>query len=269
MKQIDSSSYKIVHSLIEASGMKGHLALVHAVSEGIQRGKVFVDDVTQPRAALVCNLSGFYFLFGEIDRASFECFAPELLSQHLSDEYTVMFVTSPVTRAALDPLFRQRISRTALLHLDRSRYPSNWRARLPQGFRIAPIDARTAQRIVNEDLGLDPWFIRIAGGPAAYAAHGHGLCLMTGATIASFCAECAVGGNEVELEVGTAPYFRNRGLAEIVCTAFIEDCLARDLTPAYSASSDNAPSLRLAQKLGYSQPEEIHGYVLEQQDQTK
>lgn len=266
MQRLNPAKYEIVEPLIEASGMKGHLALIHAVFDGAQHGKVFVDDTRQPRAALVCNLSGFYFLFGEIDRVAFERFLPELLSQHLTDEFTSLFVLSPVMRAALDPLFTQRTARIALLNLDRSRYPSNWQKRLPEGFRIEPLDAHIAQRFVNEDIGLDPWFIRIAGGPDAYVATGNGLCLMHGETIASFCAECAVGGNEIELEVGTAPAYRNRGLAEIVCSAFIEDCLARNLTPAYSATSDNAPSLRLAQKLGYTQPEEIHGYVLEREN---
>jgi predicted GNAT family acetyltransferase len=71
-----------------------------------------------------------------------------------------------------------------------------------------------------------------------------------------------MGGGEVEMEVGTVPAFRERGLATVVSAAFMQRCLARGLQPAYSCSSDNDPSIHVAHKLGYVEIEEIHGYRL-------
>jgi RimJ/RimL family protein N-acetyltransferase len=81
--------------------------------------------------------------------------------------------------------------------------------------------------------------------------------------IVSFATACAIGRGEAEVEVGTAPEYRGRGLAERACRAFIEECLARGLHPAWSCTAGHVASTALARKLGFVESEEIWGYLLE------
>lgn len=53
------------------------------------------------------------------------------------------------------------------------------------------------------------------------------------------------------------------GLAAVASAAFVAQCLARGLVPAYSAAGDNTPSLALAGALGFTYLDEIAGYPLE------
>lgn len=54
-----------------------------------------------------------------------------------------------------------------------------------------------------------------------------------------------------EISVYTHPHYRSRGLGRSVVSALAGDLLARRLTPLYSVSADNSPSLQLAQQVGF------------------
>src|SRR5512133_976507 len=65
MPELSSRDFEQIMPLVGASGMRGHLALVHEVLEGHRAGQIFVDDQTDPHTALVCSTSGFFFAFGQ------------------------------------------------------------------------------------------------------------------------------------------------------------------------------------------------------------
>ncbi len=263
--QLPRQAYDRVRPLIQASGMRGHLALVYEALEERRPGQIFVNDAENPRTAIVCGASGFCFALGEPD----EALLGQVIRQHwkagMDENYTTLFGSSaawtvPLKRA-FSPYHAQRESRLAFELKSPSETPV-----IPGGFALQPITAVLAQSILDgsgtDHFGIDPWFIRTAGGAEAYAAYGLGLALMQGGCIASICGICGMGGGEVEPEVGTIPAFRGRGLATVVSAAFMQECLARGLKMAYSCSSDNYASIHVAHKLGYIEIEEIHGYRL-------
>src|SRR5579883_1340467 len=224
--------------LLERCPMRGHRALLYAVVEGRQPGALLVDNRENPRAALICNYSGFYFALGEPHEEEIGAFLPELLFRYLTAEPTSLFATTEAWRDALRPLFSEEVSRIAF-DFQRDVYEAAARAGrlLPPGFRLEPLDARWAAAIASDARGrdgLDPWFIRIAGGPEGYASAGLGVCAVQEERVESFCGYCGIGGGEVELEVGTARAFEGMGLATAACLAFLADCLAKQLRPAYS-----------------------------------
>jgi predicted acetyltransferase len=67
---------------------------------------------------------------------------------------------------------------------------------------------------------------------------------------------------EVELEVGTVPQQRGKGLAVIVCRELIKQCQHLGIEPVYTCTSNNLPSVAVAHKLGYAEVEEVLGYEL-------
>lgn len=263
-----------IQPLIHESGMRGHLALVYEVLEGRQPGQFFVDRLEDPLTALVCSASGFFFAFGKPNERMLETLVCRFMKKGIDENYTTLFGSSPAWSAPLQRVFAPYGAICERRIAFELRYILEEPA-IPDGFTLQPITARMAQSILDgsgtDGFGIDPWFVRIAGGAESYAARNLGLALVpAGHTdspqIASLCGVCGLGGGEVELEVGTVPAYRGRGLAVIVSAAFMHQCRERGLHPAYSCSSNNAPSIAVAHRLGFFEIEEIFGYRLSVQD---
>ncbi len=64
----------------------------------------------------------------------------------------------------------------------------------------------------------------------------------------------------IEIEIGTRPEYRRKGLATIVASALIIDCLDRGIYPSWDVA--NTESVALAQKLGYIMEEPYDTYYI-------
>jgi RimJ/RimL family protein N-acetyltransferase len=256
---LPADEYPAVLPFVRQSEAKSHMALVHTLLEGRQRGIIFVDRVARPETVLVCPVSGFCFLFGDVRRGCFERFLPRLLAEHLPDQAAV-FATSAAWRETLDGLLIRKITRIGFeFHPAATNSPVAAEP-LPSGFALEPLDATVMEKWSR---GIDPWVIRIWGGPESFAASVFGMAVMTEGRIVSFCTACAIGGGEAEAEVGTVPELRGRGLATRAARAFIAQCREHGLRPAWNCVAGNAASAALARRLGFVELEELPGYLLD------
>lgn len=76
----------------------------------------------------------------------------------------------------------------------------------------------------------------------------------------AFSSFCAPG--QLELGIETVEAFKGKGFAELVCTALIEYCIARNLEPIWACRLENIGSYKLAQKLGFVPYKELPYYKL-------
>jgi RimJ/RimL family protein N-acetyltransferase len=259
MRRISPGNFSRVLPLLQQSDIRSHLALAHTVLEGRQEGQIFVDDEVRPRTALICPRNGFYFLLGDPGTGCFERFVPELLAGHLVDKCAV-YATSIAWTERLDSVFSQRVSRTGFEFSALPVLPPSASGRMPPGLVL---ERMTPRVVAQWGSGLDPWVIEIWGGPERLCAEASGFCIRAEGGMVSFATACAIGGGEAEVEVGTAPEYRGRGLAGRACRAFMEECLTRGLRPAWSCSAGHQASTALARKLGFVESEAIWGYPLE------
>jgi RimJ/RimL family protein N-acetyltransferase len=260
MVQLPPCQFPIVLPFVRASEAKSHMALVHTVLEGRQRGSIFVDDLAAPATVFVCPVSGFCFLFGEAGSGCFERFLPQLLTEHLPEKGAV-FATSTAWRETLDGLLLRKVVRIGFEFHPSAPVTADTEREMPPGLTLEPMGASVLEKW---SPGIDPWVVRIWGGPERFAASAFGTAVMRKGRIVSFCATGAIGGGEAEAEVGTVPELRGRGLATRAARAFVAQCRERGLRPAWNCVAGNAPSLALAWKLGFVELEELHGYPLEQ-----
>jgi RimJ/RimL family protein N-acetyltransferase len=258
MHPLPSSDVALILPLVQVAEIRSHLALAHAVIEGRQEGAVFVDDPACPRTALLCPRNGFFFPFGDPESGALDRFMPSLLAHHLVDK-PLLLATSAAWQRKLDSLFDVRGSRAGYDLPDRRVRMPHWRDQVPPGLTM---ERMTAAVIARWSAGIDPWVIEIWGGADTFVARCFGFCLLADDHIVSFATACGIGGGEAEVEVGTVPEYRNRGLATLACSAFLEECLARGLTPAWSCEAGNAPSAALARRLGFRNLEEVPVYPL-------
>lgn len=239
------------------AGLENRVA-IQAIIEGNSPGRIFVDDPEQPASAFTWNPFRYGYLVGESDNGAFnaslrQLLASELLPQaaHSHDPTLVLYphpadwqrqVTFLLGDYAPIALTRQtfRFNPARFQHHD-------WPAHVPAGLRLQSIDADLIKQSEQIAGALELLWCSTS----AFLSKGLGFCLLDGEQILSMCFSPFVGGSLREIGVDTQPDYRRRGYATLTAAAFISQCLQNGLTPVWECWADNAPSLNLAEKLGF------------------
>jgi RimJ/RimL family protein N-acetyltransferase len=257
LDEIAPSDYLRVLPLVPSHEEAGHMAFVHGVLDRRMPGRVLADDPDAPQTALVLGASGFLFVLGRPDGAAVDRAIPGILEHEARIEAAALWATSREWEGVLDRVFEKRTTRKEFQR-DPRRTPVVPRP-LPAGHRLVPLNEAIAARL---GASVDDWLLRAWGGAAEFVRHGFGVAVLHGDEVASFCAACAIGEGEAEVEVGTAPRQRRRGLATHAALAFFDDCRRRGLRPAWTCGASNLASDRLARRLGFRPIRHVAGYPL-------
>jgi predicted GNAT family acetyltransferase len=125
--------------------------------------------------------------------------------------------------------------------------------------RFSPSQSQLVRRLGPADAyhlwGLSPnvaWIAKTWGGPAGLAASGHAWGAFAEGRLVSVACSFFLGARYEDLGVVTEPEFRSLGLSVACAGALCEEIQARGRTPSWTTSPDNAASLRVAEKLGFS-----------------
>jgi len=235
----------------------GHVSFSHAVIEGTMPGQVWADNAAHPATAVVMSDADFCLAFGEPRGDLVRESLPELLAANNSEK-PELWATTDGWAAELamlgPPSHRNEFHFEGLPGSEAS-------PQLPPGYRLAPLEPALAATFGQ--AGVDPWVVRIWGGPERFATDAFGWAVLDeSGALASFCTTCSIGGGEAEIEVGTASAHRRKGLATAAGARFIAGCIERGLVPAWTCAAGNAGSNRLAEILGFRFTRTVTGYPL-------
>ena len=229
--------------------------LPHAVCQGINPGRVFVDDRTNPHIALVWTTVGYFLLAGDpgaaadlpaLSHALTEVFIPT--SQASGESGFILIPSEDGWKEHLPALLPGRevieIYRRPFA-FDRNKFAAlgGWQSRIPAGFRLQALDAALA-----EQAGVLMSWASIED----FLAHGLGFALLEGDEVASLCSSVFASREKVEIDVHTGENYRRRGLATLTAAALIEACLQAGKQPNWECFWENEPSTALAQHLGFT-----------------
>ncbi|MFZ6026207.1 MAG: GNAT family N-acetyltransferase [Chloroflexota bacterium] len=257
MKELTSDQFPITQALF--AGM-AHFVIPQAVLSGHNPGRIFVDDGTHPAAAFLWTPCGFYFLAGKAEDVVFRRDLSSLLFDELIPEARargengfVFIPSDPGWSTHWDVILQGRrpiqIYRR-IFGFDAACFAA---ARaglrtLPAGYRLAHIDAACLVRFA--DLGAE---VAATWGDAdAFLVHGRGFCLSNGAELVSACLSVFASDTAEEISIHTTERSRRQGWGAVTAAALIEDCLASGRHPNWECWWENEPSVKLAEKLGYT-----------------
>lgn len=222
-----------------------------AVLEGKDDGRIFVDRVEQPTAALMTR-SYEYFVGGEPVGALRQFIqdtpAEPDIFQHIyglvavSDSWQIALLQDLGERVEIVPR-RNFIWSSADV--------SGWREHIPAGMMVLPLDSALAARVNTEIYHYAPLLTYFWGDTDIETRGQFGYCALVGDTLAGVCHSVTVSATQVNLGVETAQAFRRQGVGLTVCQAAIEAALQRGLTPTWDADGNNLPSVGLARRLGF------------------
>ena len=223
-------------------------------------GRVWVDDVAEPRSAIVGNVSGFHLALGEgrdvLMRAGLE-----VLGRLPTIEPGALWATSDSWDRALGE------SGTGLRERDEFAPPrlGPESPPIPEDYRLESLDLNAVHQIEER---IDDWIVRAWGGAEAFCARSFGVGVYAGDELVAFCAACAISREaehaEAEIEIVTALEHRGRGLGFAAASAFLGECRARGLAPSWSCGAENVASRGLAEKLGFVFLRRIRGVPIPQ-----
>jgi RimJ/RimL family protein N-acetyltransferase len=252
MIELNSHEFASVIPLLAGIQQK---VLPYAICEGVNPGRVFVDRRADPQTALLWSPVGYYCLAGDPARAGdlaaicqtlTEIFIPA--SQATGETGFILLASTPAWKEQLPTLLPERevieIYRRPF-SFDAARFAArgNWRERLPEGFRLLPVDAALA-----EEVGVLASWASVDD----FLANGVGFALLDGQEIASVCVSIFASRHGVEIDVHTAEKYQRRGFASITASAWIEECLRRGKQPNWECFWENEASTALANQLGFT-----------------
>jgi RimJ/RimL family protein N-acetyltransferase len=225
-----------------------------AICQGINPGRIFIDQKANPQIVMIWSTVGYYFLFGDpsligdldpISQILTQVFIPA--SQALGETGFILIPSSTSWETIIPTILPDRevieiYRRPHILDFNFFRQKADWRMKIPPGFHFQSIDESIALKIGV----LASW-----SSVDDFITNGIGYAMMKGGEIASTCISVFSSLEKVEIDVHTNEKFRRQGLAELVCTAFIEKCIQSGKTPNWECFSDNELSQYLAKKLGF------------------
>jgi len=264
MIELEVGNYRNVLPLL--GGLK-QAVLPYAVCEGTNPGRVFVDDLQNPKTTLIWTPVGYYFLvLGRSDTQTLEDLS-ELLTGTFVPASKAMGETGFILVAELDD-WREKTSallgshevieifrRPFAFNADKFNARGNWREKIPPGFELKRVDESLAAQ-----ANLPPSW----KSPEDFTSNGMGFALMDGEKIASLSTSVFASSARVEIDIHTEEEYRRRGFASITASALIEECLRKGKQPNWECFWENEESTALALKLGFDQLPDYPVYFWEE-----
>lgn len=257
MDELPGRDLHRVRHLFEAD----HLALViDAMVAGNSPATAWVDDGAMPRAVAIWDGAHSLYITGAADRAGgfgaavgrhIAAAKPGLVKVSATEAaFGVAFAGHPLDR-------RERV----FYRGDRPLIP-DWRHRLPAGMRISSIGGELRQ------LGALGNFADVTGEIEScwpsmddFLRAGFGFCAHDGEVVVCWCTAEYVSNGRCGIGIETIPAYRGRGVATLTASAFVEHCAARGVTPHWDSWLSNAPSVAVAEKIGFRKVETYSIFV--------
>lgn len=244
---------------------------VHAIIEGNCPSRIFVNDTARPTVAFTWNAFRYGYLAGESSNDAFNASLRQLLSETLfpeaRDSHDPSLVIYPYPES-----WREKIAALAgeqpLFELARGTFAfaparfqyHNWEDQIPPGFRMQRIDESLLAQSGPEIVAAHGILWR---SPGDFVEKGLGYCLLHDDEIVSTCFSAFVAGERREISIDTRPDYRRRGLATLTAAALISHCLENGWEPGWECWTDNTPSVRLAEKLGFERGTDYGVYFVD------
>jgi GNAT superfamily N-acetyltransferase len=238
-----------------------HQLATAAILQRAAPAEIYVDDPNEPRAAFTWTNHRF-FLAGAPDNAAFNDGVRRLFDETIYPQAAAWGLTMLELKHTPDgwaDVITGQILQGREPILARRRYyvfralRHDWRTLLPEGYRLAPIDA---DLLVKEQIrGLDALREELCSerpSVADFLARSFGSAALCGEELAGWCTSEYNTGDRCEVGIGTLEPHQRRGLATAMGSAFVEMAQARGVTRiGWHCWARNQPSVATALKIGY------------------
>jgi RimJ/RimL family protein N-acetyltransferase len=260
MQELKPFEYDRARPLFE--GVDYSLSIQAAIA-GNNSGRIFVDDVQQPRTAFALTVEG-YFLVGDDEDLETLGALRRFLSDKIftgevfvnGDESMSLAVHPAIWEARLPELIpTHEMEKIERYHYLCRALAFDWRENVPEGYTVRRVD-----RTLLDDSDVvfpDPlrdWtdFEQMWGSEENFFSKGISYVVLHDGEVVAWCTPDCVAGDRIDVGIITHPAHRRRGLASVAVAATVEDCFKHGFNAVgWHCNARNRGSWKTAEKVGF------------------
>jgi RimJ/RimL family protein N-acetyltransferase len=240
-------------------------AYINMVLENIQPGRIFVDRLENPSAALLCHPYEFYVAGDSSPDNPLRQFIKDNPAE--PDVFHTLYGYCGVGAAWEKALLEDSGGLLEVIPRRNFKFGRftpqvDWRPQVPPSTSLKRMDAALVEQV---DRDFHQRISRDWGDRALFLDKSFGFCLLIDDQIASLVDVSGISSQYTNFSVETIRPYRKQGYATLVCAACIEHSLQRGLMPTWDCDGSNLASAALALKLGFEEDRPFsqlspHGY---------
>ncbi|MGI9543432.1 MAG: GNAT family N-acetyltransferase [Cyclobacteriaceae bacterium] len=260
---LDKSKYVRIRESFKQATI--NVLFARSVVEQHVTGKVYVDNIKEPRTSYVIHPYGMSLLFGEANNQEFNSqfldYALNLYNVRYNDEWMQAFPDSWDSTLAI--LFKDEITRSSnnLGKGEKKKIELNTRCNfkfntnkfldfrrkiINKDFKIVRTDMKIFENMKGSVVPLRFW-----NNAKQFYNSGIGFSMFYEQKLASTAFSSYIHENQLEIGIETIENYRGIGLAKHTCSTLIDYCLEHGYEPIWSCRLENIGSYKLAQELGF------------------
>lgn len=244
MIELHSSEFGKVSKLAEQINYEKEYPF--SIVNGMQDGRIFVDNVNNIKTVLLWHYCGFAYLVGKPNDIFVDT-AIKLMMREVKENQQRFILQ--VDNKQLEVFFK---SQKGIANSQRMNFDIN-RKKLP--LDNLKVGEELSLKEVDEDILLNlkgriiPSFSW--SHPAQFLRYGKGYCVMHKNDVASCAFSAAIGGNSIDIGVETNEKYRGLGLGKIVALQMVNYILSVGAQPVWACHINNIASRKLAESIGF------------------
>lgn len=222
-------------------------------------GKVYVNDITDPQTWYIVHRYGMSLLGGDHTNNEFnKKFYDYAINKEKTRSIVEWMQVFPEAWNGVLKLPGLELNTRVNFVFDLDLY-LRFRGLLTEdaAIEIVPLDANLFEKMNGSVVPKVFW-----DSFSDFISGGKGFCLYYDRRLAATAFSSFLAPGKLEIGIETVPEFRSKGLAERVCVALIDYCLANNLEPLWACRRENIGSYQLAKKLGFVVDKEMSYYRL-------
>ncbi|MFD2443012.1 GNAT family N-acetyltransferase [Bacillus sp. CGMCC 1.16607] len=251
---------------------KGQLE-VKAIIEGINPGRIFIDNFESPRSGLIWqgNNDGFYFI-GESNNDQFNAEINHFIECKIAIEAKELglvwfegFGNHSDWNPTIEELFKHRDLgkwNQRAYKLDKENYLHTNEPVIQQEFKVQKITKvfYESNSMKNNDFLNSKILEFWPTSDDFFENGGIGYVAIYNDEIVSLCFSGFIADNVHGIDIETLSGFRGNKLARKLAHAFVQECLRNDVIPYWDCMEGNKPSVTVAESIGFIQDLSFIGY---------
>ncbi len=268
--ELNKEEYKKIIPLLSNNGYSN--VVIKSIIDGNTRGKIFVDNIENPKTALVWAIYCMYYFLGDGNNSEFFSKFHEFIKNELypmnkelgCDTFIATIIEDQNFEKNLDFLLKDKnhekgYTQTFKFDIDIFLKKNSENFSSDSNYIIKKIDFTQKNNVDQSELVEN--ILEFWPTTDSFSNIGSGFYLEHDNKIVSSCFSCGVSKNLSEIVINTyEESYRKKGFGEIVAMAFINECIEKNMIPSWETDESNIPSIRLAEKVGFKKDRKLLCY---------